>query len=88
MVIRINSIRIQVDSPLDDGFLEPLLEGDAILDQVTDIPMVWAVQRIVSHAYLVWPTWFRKAERLIVHQLLEHSFHQLPPEDVLLLEEV
>jgi hypothetical protein len=42
MIIWIDCFGIQVDPLLVNGSLEPFLEGDAVLDDVPHIPMIWA----------------------------------------------
>lgn len=38
-----------------NGSLQPILEWEAVLDRMTDAPLVWAIVRIVSHCRLFWP---------------------------------
>jgi hypothetical protein len=60
MVILIDGFRVQVDPLLVNKPLEPLLEGDVVLDNMTHIPVIWAEQGIISHPHLIGPPWFWK----------------------------
>ena len=88
MIVWIHCFRLQGQPIFINGSLQPFFESNAIFNYMPNVPMVWAIKRLVNHSHLLRPSGIRQIQKVLLIHLFEEIFDESPTKYILFIEDL